>query len=192
MRAAGVATRERILAAALDELMAYGAAGARINRIAQSARASKERLYAYFPSKEALFHEAISKVTVDVSEDAALRADDLPGYAGRLFDVYLTHPGYVRIDDWLNDQLGEVPDAHRTRVAVLQPKVDEIRRGQRAGLVATDLHPADLLNMILQVVRGMVTPSKTIRDLDGGSEGRDDPEDRRQAVVDTVRRLVTP
>ena len=51
MRSAGEATRDRILAAAKDEFATYGLAGARINRIAAQARASKDRLYAYFASK---------------------------------------------------------------------------------------------------------------------------------------------
>ena len=55
MRSAGEATRDRILAAAKDEFATYGLAGARINRIAAQARASKDRLYAYFASKEELF-----------------------------------------------------------------------------------------------------------------------------------------
>jgi AcrR family transcriptional regulator len=55
MRAAGEATRERIPAAAKEEFARYGFAGARISRISAEAKASKERLYAYFPSKESLF-----------------------------------------------------------------------------------------------------------------------------------------
>ena len=59
MRAAGRATRDRILAAAKDEFTEYGFAGARLNRIAATARASKERLYSYFASKEQLFEAVI-------------------------------------------------------------------------------------------------------------------------------------
>src|SRR5262249_8402968 len=61
MRAAGHATRERILAAAKDEFTEYGFAGARLNRIASTARASKERLYSYFASKEQLFEAVVAQ-----------------------------------------------------------------------------------------------------------------------------------
>ena len=60
MRAAGHATRERILTAAKDEFTEYGFAGVRLNRIATTARASKERLYSYFASKEQLFEAVVA------------------------------------------------------------------------------------------------------------------------------------
>jgi len=59
MRAAGHATRERIMAAAKAEFSALGFAGARLNRIAAEANASKERLYSYFPSKQKLFEAVV-------------------------------------------------------------------------------------------------------------------------------------
>ena len=49
--------RDEILAAARAEFARCGLAGARIDRIAKSAKASKERLYAHFSDKEALFRE---------------------------------------------------------------------------------------------------------------------------------------
>lgn len=190
MRAAGEATRERILDAALQELLTYGAAGARINRIARSARASKERLYAYFPSKEALFAAAVNKVVVNVAEDAGLTAEDVPGYAGRLFDVYLAHPEYARVDDWLSES--ELPEAYEVRVKALQPKVEEIRRGQDAGLIAATWQPVDLVNMMIQVTRSMALPRRTMQELGRANDLVETPQARRAAVVEAIRRLVTP
>src|SRR5690606_18846088 len=82
MRAAGEATRERILAAAKAEFAAYGVAGARINRIATAARASKDRLYAYFPGKDELYAAVVERWAAQTTAETALSADDLPGYAG--------------------------------------------------------------------------------------------------------------
>ena len=65
MRAAGHLTRERIMAAAKDEFTEYGFAGARLNRIAATARASKERLYSYFASKEQLFEAVVAQWVED-------------------------------------------------------------------------------------------------------------------------------
>src|SRR5262249_15209214 len=67
MRASGEATRQRILEAAKREFAQYGLSGARINRIAANAHASKERLYAYFPSKEALFAAVAELLVSDVT-----------------------------------------------------------------------------------------------------------------------------
>jgi len=92
MRASGEATRQRILEAAKREFARHGVAGARIDRIATEARASKERLYAYFPSKEALFAMVAERLVADVTAQAALDGDDLPGYVGALFDGFTADP----------------------------------------------------------------------------------------------------
>ncbi|NMO57864.1 TetR family transcriptional regulator [Actinoplanes sp. TBRC 11911] len=190
MRAAGEATRERILRAAVEELLAYGAAGARVNRIAQSAHASKERLYAYFPNKEALYAAAVTKVVSTVTSDADLTADDLPGYAGRLFDVFLVHPEYARINDWLDEQHGNIPDADEHRARVLQPKVDEIRRGQQMGLIDPTWHPVDLINVIIQITRGMAVPGRMIEELGRRNDRTSTPETRRRVLIETIARLI--
>ena len=83
MRAAGRATRERILAAAKAEFAEYGTAGARINRIAAAAQASKDRLYAYFPGKSELYAAVTEQWTTQTTAETALRAEDLPGYVGQ-------------------------------------------------------------------------------------------------------------
>ncbi|MFF4733954.1 TetR family transcriptional regulator [Streptomyces mirabilis] len=47
--------RDRIVSAAKAEFSQYGIAGARMDRIARGAGTSKERVYAYFSSKVALY-----------------------------------------------------------------------------------------------------------------------------------------
>lgn len=188
MRAAGEATRERILIATLKELVTYGTAGARINRIATSARASTERLYAYFPSKEALFAAAIDKVMNDVDPPLAMTADDLPGYAGRLFDLFVQHPEYAHMDDWLVDQ----PDANRRRVEAYQHRIDEIRRGQQDGHIDPALHPVTLYNTILQIARSIAFPSPAMTQLGRQNAQPTSREARRRMVVEMVDRLTIP
>ena len=60
------------MAAAKAEFSALGFAGARLNRIAAEANASKERLYSYFQSKQNLF-EAVTRIVADAIET---REDD--------------------------------------------------------------------------------------------------------------------
>ena len=55
------ATRARIFAAATEEFAAYGIAGARIDRIAQNARANKQLIYAYFGDKAELFAHVLEQ-----------------------------------------------------------------------------------------------------------------------------------
>jgi AcrR family transcriptional regulator len=52
MPGGSVATKKRLLAAAKEEFAAYGLAGARDDRVAATARATKAQIYHYFGSKE--------------------------------------------------------------------------------------------------------------------------------------------
>jgi len=52
--------RQRILDAAIAEFAQYGFAGARINRIADSARANKQLIYRYFGNKDDLYAAVMS------------------------------------------------------------------------------------------------------------------------------------
>ena len=49
------ATKARIFEAATAEFAAHGIAGARVDRIAQNAKANKQLIYAYFGDKQKLF-----------------------------------------------------------------------------------------------------------------------------------------
>src|SRR3982750_3299024 len=75
--------KERVMAAALDEFARHGVAGARVDRIARAAKTSKERVYAYFRSKEDLY--------------AAVAADQLQGSVGELFAFSAEPPDMLRL-----------------------------------------------------------------------------------------------
>ncbi|NUP25873.1 MAG: TetR family transcriptional regulator [Nocardia sp.] len=178
MRAAGQATRDRILAAAKAEFAEYGVAGARINRIAAAAQASKDRLYAYFPGKSELYAAVTEQWTRQTTAETALRADDLPGYVGRLFDHFLTHPENARLQAWADlepadDRIEQV--LRRT----VDPKLAEIRRAQREGVISADIGAPMLLRMLTELARTTAVhagPAERI-------------EERRSAVVLAARRL---
>jgi AcrR family transcriptional regulator len=94
------ATRERLLAAAIEEFSARGLAGGRVDRIAAAAAANKRAIYDYFGDKEGLFDAAVTRVVGDLIEANPLLEDDLPEYAGRLFDYLHSHPQAVRLTSW--------------------------------------------------------------------------------------------
>ena len=152
MRAAGQATRDRILTAAKAEFAEYGVAGARINRIAAAAQASKDRLYAYFPGKSELYAAVTEQWTRQTTVETALRAVDLPGYAGRLFDHFVAHPENARLQAW-----AELEPADERIQQVLRrtvdPKLAEIRQGQRTGVITAEIAAPMLLRMLTELAR---------------------------------------
>lgn len=188
MRTAGEATRERILAAAKGEFAHHGVAGARINRIAETARASKDRLYAYFDSKEALFDAVIAQWIAETTEQTALRGDDLPGYAGRLFDDYVAHPENARLQKWADLEMREQIADSDARTLALRPKIAEIRRGQQEGFVDPSWNAGELLLVITDIALSLAT-ARGGRKPEGKS-GERTVAQRRQSAVEAVRRLI--
>ncbi|WP_040790486.1 TetR/AcrR family transcriptional regulator [Nocardia paucivorans] len=185
MRAAGQATRERILAAAKAEFAEYGTAGARINRIAAAAHASKDRLYAYFPGKSELYAAVTEQWTRETAAETALRAEDIPGYVGRLFDHFLAHPDNARLQAWTDleptdERIDEV--LRRT----VEPKLAELRRGQRAGLITADIPAPTLLRMLTELARTTATHAAQ------RSRGPERIAAHRAATVLAARRLIAP
>ncbi|QDQ90597.1 TetR family transcriptional regulator [Rhodococcus sp. WB9] len=188
MRTAGEATRERILAAAKAEFARHGVAGARINRIAEAARASKDRLYAYFDSKETLFDAVITQWIAETTEQTALRGDDLPGYAGRLFDDYVAHPENARLQKWADLEVRE-QIADDARILTLRPKIAEIRRGQQEGFVDPSWNAGELLLVITDIALSLAT-ARGDRKQAGAKSWERTVAQRRQATVEAVRRLI--
>ena len=191
MRLAGEATRERILAAAKKEFSEHGPAGARINRIATEANASKERLYAYFPSKEDLFAAVTERLVVDVAEDIAVAGSDMATYVGLLFDNYVRNPENARLHDWLNFSTpGD--SGYRPQVLALRAKLDDIRAGQEAGRIDSRWEPAQLLIMLIEIAKSMAYPKSTAGPILRGNRQANSRAARRAAAVEAARRLTEP
>ena len=102
MKRDATATRARIFNAASDEFAQYGIAGARVDRIARSARANKAQIYEYFGPKEELFenvleHELLRLIT---EVNTPQRSDEIPEFVGKAFDFHITHPNLVKLLHW--------------------------------------------------------------------------------------------
>lgn len=94
------ATRGRIYQAALQEFARYGVAGARVDRIAQAARANKQAIYQYFGDKERLFATVLERSLGELAESVPVETDDIAGYVDRLFGYHLAHPEVLRLLMW--------------------------------------------------------------------------------------------
>ncbi|NUU19214.1 TetR family transcriptional regulator [Cellulomonas humilata] len=120
-------TPRRILDAAADEFAERGLAGARVDRIAERAGANKQRIYAYFTSKDQLFDAVIEDRIEQLLDAVPFDAADLPGYAVRILDFNLAHPSLVRLLLWHNLErpavLARLPqsvESHARKVAALR------------------------------------------------------------------------
>ena len=142
------ATRERILKAALAEFSAYGIAGARVDRIAETAKCNKNLIYIYFQDKETLFTTILRKHLMRVHEEYPFTPDDLPGYAVKVFDFAMANPDLMRLVAW---SALEETNASTDRAASLGAKVAALAKAQNAGDVGTAFPPDFLLFAILSV-----------------------------------------
>lgn len=145
-------TRAKIMQAARDEFAAHGFAGARIEAIARRAGLSKQLLYHYFPSKEALFEEIL---------DHKFRHHRAPPPEGegpsklfrQRFGSAATDPTWVRFMTW--EAAERDPDG---RITAEEPRRESIARQaarlaeqQEKGELPADL-PTDLLQLALHAL----------------------------------------
>lgn len=150
--AAGDTTRERILTAAMEEFARHGIAGARVDRIAKLARTSKERVYAYFRGKDALYADVAAREHVVIAEATQIDPSDLPGYAGRLFDYFVARPDHHRLITWGRLELLDTTAAADDHAqALLARKIDLLRKAQQAGQLDLAWDPADVLALVNQI-----------------------------------------
>ncbi|MGR6321034.1 TetR family transcriptional regulator [Micromonospora soli] len=177
-------TRRRLLAAAADEFAQRGIAGARVDRIAAAAGANKALIYAYFGNKDQLFDAVFDALVVSTVAEVPIDADDLPGYAGRLFDRNQTHPQALRLLLWHSLERGGMAALPQAVTASNADKAAAIAAAQRSGQLPGRYSADELL---LLVVGLSLLGSAELAPVDG-------PEAlarRRHMVTDAVARLVT-
>jgi len=140
-------TRKKIMEAARDEFAARGFAGARIESIARRAGLSKQLLYHYFVSKEALFEETLESKYEQ--HRAAMSQGEGPGAVFvQRFRAACDDPVWIRFLTWEaaeHQESGRITAEPARRAAI----------GRQAALVAErrsrgDL-PADLPPELLQL-----------------------------------------
>ncbi|WP_331751870.1 TetR family transcriptional regulator (plasmid) [Streptomyces sp. NBC_00723] len=185
----GDTTRERILTAAMEEFARHGIAGARVDRIAKLGRTSKERVYAYFRSKEALYAHVAARELAVIAEATQMDPSDLPGYAGRLFDYFTARPDHHRLITWGRLELsGSEVAADDPTQAVIARKIGQLSQAQRAGHLDPAWDPADVLALINQIATTWAAQPELSH---AATEHAADPAvaARRAAVVTAVGRL---
>jgi AcrR family transcriptional regulator len=184
------ATKARLLDAAFTEFAAYGIAGARVDRIAEAAGANKRLIYVYFGNKEQLFDEVLQQALTAGAESVPFDVDDLPGYAGAIFDHLVARPDLMRLRLW---KLLERPSATGLEQDAFRGKAAAVAAAQRRGDVAPDMEPDDLLTMVLAAAQAWFWAAEGV-DPEGVSQSWS-PQRlalHRSAVVEAARRMCEP
>lgn len=182
------AKRRQLVQAALAEFSAHGIAGARIDRIAKAANCSAGLVYTYFGSKDDLFSATFDFLIETVLEEAPITPDDLPEYAGKLFDGYEEHPEVGRFLTW--HRLESDPDRQPNAAAITSTaaKIAAIEDAQRRGVVPKHLVPAELLGMILHISAIWTAGTPEF----AGLVSHYTRAERRRVVTEAVAALIRP
>lgn len=183
MTPAGEATRARIVEAAQAEFARYGLAGARVDRIAASARANKAQLYAYFGNKDTLFDTVFGAALESIVNASPMDATDLPGYAVWLYDEYLRNPDLVRLAIW--SRLERSSSGHLTTETPPRrvDHLDKIVAAQEAGYIDPSFDPFDVLVTVIALSLAW-SPSSAM--FTGSSTDPETEHDRRRAILRTL------
>jgi len=146
------ATKARIFDAARDEFAQFGIAGARVDRIAESARANKARMYEYFGDKETLF-ALVLEVELERLSTAVPAPDDprrIPAYVRAVFDYHCAHPDLVRLLYWeaLHFSSTDAPREQERR-DFYAGRVADLARAQAEGVISPEVDPRHLHFLLL-------------------------------------------
>jgi AcrR family transcriptional regulator len=156
------ATKARLLDAAFAEFAEHGIAGARVDRIAERAKANKRLIYVYFGNKEQLFETVVGRALGELADAVPLTPDDLPGYAAALFDYLIARPQLMRLGTWR--QL-ERPEVGAAEVDAYRSKLGAIAHAHRAGHLTSTLDPVDLLILVLGLTSAWFAASPALHSL---------------------------
>ncbi|GAA2830852.1 TetR family transcriptional regulator [Crossiella cryophila] len=179
-------TKRRLLDAAIAEFAAYGIAGARVDRIAEQAKANKAMIYSYFGNKEQLFDAAFDLLVNGTVNEVPIDADDLPGYAGRLFDRFWQSPEVVRLSAWHRLERGADGPLHERVAQAHRDKIAAIEAAQADGRLPGHIPAAGLLSLVL-VLATMWTPGNPDA---ASTKFVTTKKARRETVTEAVRQIV--
>ncbi len=176
--------RQQLFEAALTEFAQYGAAGARIDRLARRAGISAGLVYAFYDGKDQLFDAVFDQIAALTISAVPVDADHLPQYAARLYDAGLGHPQVVRFMTWYQLERGE--SAQRAAVtAAMADKVAAIKDAQKRGTVTAAIPAAQILALVLTIANMWNQSGEELLTLVPAGK-------RRKVIIDAVARLTAP
>ena len=180
--------RDEILAAARAEFAQYGLAGSRIDRIAATARASKERLYAHFGDKETLFSDVVAADGREYFAAFRMRQDAVAEFVGEVYDLARSHPEHLRMLTWARLEGLTIEPPEFDDQAPPAHDLATIEAAQAAGYVDKSWAPLDLLVLLFGI--GLAWAQ-----FPDPQPEADDPKvvaSRRASAVEAAARIIAP
>ncbi|MCE4058871.1 TetR family transcriptional regulator [Pandoraea sputorum] len=148
-------TRQRILAAAIEEFAERGSSGARVDSIARRADINERMLYYYFGNKDQLYLAVLEEVYGEFNRaEHALKLDLLAPLnavaelAHFVWDYYADHPELIQLIN--NENLHEAKSMRqsteiRQQVSpIVELLAQTLKRGQVSGEIRQGVDPVDL------------------------------------------------
>lgn len=178
--------RDVIIDAARAEFARYGLAGARIDRIAKSANASKERLYAHFGDKQALFSQVVAADSAEFFGAVAVRPDAVAEFAGDLYDLATSMPEHLRMITWARLEGVQMAEPTLDGRNIRERDTAAIAAAQAAGHIDPDWKPEHLLVVLFGI--GMAWANWP----QDHPDGADLHAISRAAAVDAAARILMP
>jgi AcrR family transcriptional regulator len=179
--------RGEILAAARAEFATYGLAGARIDRIAKVANASKERLYAHFGDKESLFRLVVATDGAALFTKVTMRSEAVPGFVGDIFDLAREHPEHLRMVTWARLEGVWLDEPGSSGFDAPAREVRAIEVAQADGHVDPHWEPRELLVMLFGI--GMAWAHWPVQ---CGKQDDAAVSARRAFAVEAAARIIAP
>lgn len=115
--------------------------------------------------------------------------DDLPGYAGALFDLLAQRPEVVRLTACaLLERQEPIP----VEVDAYRAKLEAISAAQARGTVSTRIEPVDLMAALLGLVTAWAKASPALKSLAPQPSSRKCQQIFRTTMTTAVRSLAAP
>lgn len=179
-------SRERLLAAALDEFSAHGYAGARINAIAQRAGLNQQLIAYYFGGKEGLYR-AIEQGWLEQESTIAPPELPLADFVARYMTGAFADPRGARLLLWtgLTDQAAS-QDERPPADTIQREDPGNFERRQAEGEIAADLDPAIIQLAMMSLTLAPIALPHVVRRVTGHDP--DDP-DFQSHYTEQLRRI---
>ena len=169
-----VASKRRILDAALKEFSRYGHAGARMDAIAEAANVSKPMIYSYFGDKEELYKAALRESYLQIRQgERELQIGDLDPEEGirELVRFTLNHfvskPWFISMLNTENllggDAVRQIHDVGEIQSPLIDALKSLLKCGAEAGSFREDVDPVEVYITIASLCYFPVSNRHTLR-----------------------------